>query len=44
MEKRRKKTNQASTTLLGIGVMVASILVFIMLMDMVVIAVRLIMG
>lgn len=43
MDRRRKKT-QVSTPLLGMGVIVASILVFIVLMNLVVVVVRLVMG
>ena len=44
MARRNNNAHKVSTRLWGMGVIVASLLVFIMLMDLVVIAVRLVMG
>ena len=44
MARRNNNAYKVSTMLWGMGVIVASLLVFIMLMDLVVVAVRLVMG
>ena len=44
MARRNNNPHKVSTMLWGMGVIVASLLVFIMLMDLVVVTVRLVMG